>query len=221
MNSDLQSLIERASDLQEKVNEEINSPKKKKKKNNTSVGFCNKYCCSEDEEKWLCKFADAPLIFDEETQRLIGLRDSLKQVEDMLIHLQKMRAWHFINRQVAEKQVEESRAILMEKVSDYGGKPHSVINELNSSFGNGRSAFAGWRLNKKKTNCFLLCCMKFLFPLPETWQGVIGGAAKVIAASITVSSTVYFCRRRPQYCRSSIDIRNIPNSHLDVFKGRG
>lgn len=91
MHSDLQSLIERACDLQEKVNEEININSKKNNDNNNNnciVGFCSEYYCSGDEDKWFCKSSDMPLLFDEETHRLIGLRDSLKQVEDMLIHLQ-------------------------------------------------------------------------------------------------------------------------------------
>ncbi|XP_054782564.1 uncharacterized protein LOC129289820 isoform X2 [Prosopis cineraria] len=188
-NTDLQSLIERARDLQDKLNQEIKKNKEE-----------NKYHSSQDHEnQWFCKFSETPLILHDETQRLIGSRDSLKQVEDMLIHIQ-----------VAVNQVEESRAILMQKVSDYEGKPYSVIDELDSSFGN-------WSFNKKRTNCFLLCCMKFLCN-PETWQRVVGGAAKLIAASITVSSTVYFCRRRHQsQCCRSIEI----NSHFDVYKGRG
>ena len=71
LHKDLQSLIERASNLDDRLNEETKS----------SVSFCN-HC---PEHGRFCKIENTLL---EERDRLIACRDLLKELEDMLIYLQ-------------------------------------------------------------------------------------------------------------------------------------
>ncbi|KAF7826145.1 plastid division protein PDV1 [Senna tora] len=131
-----------------------------------------------------------------------------------------MRGWHMINMHAAVNQLEESREILMEKVSEYEGRPLGVIQELNASFGNGRRDFVDEK--RKSNSSFLHGCMEFLCNQGR-WQRVIGAAAKVIAVSMSVSCTLQFCGTKLQSCTSrGSTMRSVPNNfQIDVLKGRG
>lgn len=74
MKNHLQALIERAKDLNERVSDEIN---------NSCSNFCR--FCSENGCYCGVTAAEAPF---QERQRFISIRDSLKNVEKMLLFLQ-------------------------------------------------------------------------------------------------------------------------------------
>ncbi|OMO64346.1 hypothetical protein CCACVL1_21837 [Corchorus capsularis] len=72
-NKKLQSLIERAWALHDKLNDEIEN----------SISFC-RFCS--DHGRY-CDIKQTPF---EEKERLITIRDSLKDVENLLLHLQAL-----------------------------------------------------------------------------------------------------------------------------------
>ena len=77
VNKSLQILSERACYLCDRVNDEIY------KYNESTTSFCR--VCSVNDR--YCKIGETPLTF-EESESLITIRDSLKDVENMIIFLQ-------------------------------------------------------------------------------------------------------------------------------------
>ncbi|KAI4355190.1 hypothetical protein L6164_003984 [Bauhinia variegata] len=206
LNKDLQSLIERACNLHDRINEEIN---------NSNVSFCK--CCSE--HGWFCKISETPF---EERERLIACRDSLKEVENLLIYIQKLRSWQLINKHAALNRLEESRSVLIEKVAQYHGRAINVIKELKALFGDEKTGF-DWILKdgnkkiepraqkeKRQSSNFVLCCIGC------GWKKAVGNAAKLIVISLSVYSTLHSYRTRHKYFRSN---RNMI-SHMNSAQGQ-
>ncbi|KAK9279746.1 hypothetical protein L1049_013428 [Liquidambar formosana] len=233
-NENLQSLVERAWALHESISDEINS---------NSVSFCR--LCSEYGR--YCGIAETPF---EERERLIAIRDSLKDVENKLIFLQRTNSWQLTDRHAALTRLEESRIGLIDKVTQHQGRALDVMTELNSCFGNGKTAF-NWNLKdtmekrvktsaasnsgKKGILGFVICCFRILIS-PWKWQKGTGLTVKLVAASASVSSLIHFYRTRQQCSNSQRKVLSFVNSTeagrgdfqltiskspLDVFNGRG
>ncbi|KAJ6675259.1 hypothetical protein OIU85_011424 [Salix viminalis] len=153
----------------------------------------------------------------QEKEGLVAIKDSLKEVANVLMILQRLRSCQPIDRQEALTRLEEGRLILMEKVSQYRGRPLGVVEELNACFSNGKTVF-DWNLSQKrkikgddfnvqeekrtKTAGFVVCWIRMLFNRWR-WQKAIGVAAKLILVSASVSSTVKFCHGEPLHCCGS------------------
>lgn len=162
--------------------------------------------------------------------------------------MQRLQSWQLRDRNAALIRLEESRSNLMEKVTQYQGRPIDVVKELNSCFNNGKTAF-DWKLNEKmkmeaastahkdkgRITNFLICCTRMLFD-PRKWQKAVGVAAKLIVVSASISSTVNFCHARRQCCSSQRKVisfvkttdaqtkhatLSLSISPLDVLYGRG
>ncbi|KDP28524.1 hypothetical protein JCGZ_14295 [Jatropha curcas] len=228
LKGDLQSLIDRASALLDGLSREI--------KNSNSL--CN--LCAQNG-----RFGDFADTSFEDRDKLISIRDSLKQVRDLLVFLQRLRSWQLIDRHAAFNRLEESRTILREKVKEYKGRSDDAIKELN--------AF-DWRLNgkiknkavedskvnnnnklkRRRTGQFIICCIRMLFE-PWKWQNkAFMVAVKLAVISASISSTVRLCHAKQQYCSnpqrkvvsfveksSTVVIPSLSTSPLDVFYGRG
>ncbi|XP_030541026.1 uncharacterized protein LOC115748622 isoform X2 [Rhodamnia argentea] len=110
LNGDLQGLIERAWALKETIDGDINS----------SFRYCN-FCLRHGHN---CDIAGTAY---KETERLTAMRDSLKDVESMLIYLQRLRSWQHLDRRTALARLEDSRSVLIENVSQYQGRPLDVV----------------------------------------------------------------------------------------------
>ncbi|XP_015889372.3 uncharacterized protein LOC107424146 [Ziziphus jujuba] len=208
---DLQFLVEKAWSLHGRLNGEIKN----------SISFCR--FCPEHGRNF--HIAETP--FDER-ERLIIIRDSLKEVEDNLMFLQSLGSWQVRERHAALTHLEERRLDLIEKVTKYPGRELDVVRELYACFGNENAE----RLKRKKTEKFLSCCNNVgKFIVPWKWQNVVGIAVKFLLVSASISSLVPSYRIKHLFKSSSTKIpsicmvdsttrrpRKIP---LDVFYGRG
>ncbi|KAJ9681275.1 hypothetical protein PVL29_020247 [Vitis rotundifolia] len=230
MKNYLQALIERARALNEKVSDEINTS-------------CSSFCRFCSESGCYCGDAETPF---EERQRLIAIGDSLKNVEKMLVFLQKLESWQHMDQNSALAQLEESRLFLIQKVTQHQGRSLQVLEELNALFGNGESGF-GWNLKEKmeekgdadngqkRSSNFFISCFQILVH-PWKWKKAAGIAVRLIAVSVSISSTIHLYRTRQQYRTSQTKFLALmnskeagkneflfttPNSPLDVFFGRG
>ncbi|KAL9385346.1 hypothetical protein Peur_022356 [Populus x canadensis] len=197
---DLQTLIERAWGLHDGLAEEIK---------NINIYFCR--FCSEHGRYY--SIVETPF---QEKEGLIAIKDSLKEVGNVLMILQRLRSWQPIDRQEAITRLEGSWLILMEKVAQYQGRPLAVVEELNACFSNGKTVF-DWKLSEKRkikrdgsnveeekrmtTAGFVVCWIRMVFN-QWRWQKAIGVAAKLIFVSASVSSTVKFCHGRLHCCCS-------------------
>ncbi|KAA8520715.1 hypothetical protein F0562_015013 [Nyssa sinensis] len=219
-NKNLQILIERAWAMNDRIRDKIQD---------NSFSFCR--LCSE--HGLFCGIAETPL---EERERLIAIRDSLKDVENMLVFLQRLKSWQKRDQHAAHTRLEESRLILMEKVTQYRGRTLDVIEELNACFGDGRTAY-NWNLQrtmekKKRISSFLFDCIKSVIN-PWNWHRI---AIKLTVVSAIISSTIKFYQTRKDYDSTGRRILSIvdsttagkkdflltaPNSPLDVSYGRG
>ncbi|KAJ9171476.1 hypothetical protein P3X46_014840 [Hevea brasiliensis] len=225
----LQALIERAGALQDGLSDEIRD--------------CYSFCrlCSENGR--LCHIAETSV---QERERLIAIRDSLREVGDVLMLLQRLRSWQIIDTHAALNRLEESRIILIEKVKQFPGRSLDVVKELNAWFNNGKITdfdlnWNGEIKNKADSNIhnnkekgtrsrFVSFCIGILFG-PCNWQKAIGVAAKLVVVSASISSTVRLCHaRKQQYCSSFVEsaaapikqtVPSLTDRHLDVFYGRG
>ncbi|PON34140.1 hypothetical protein PanWU01x14_346830 [Parasponia andersonii] len=119
-NKELKCLIERAGALHGRLNYEIEE----------SIKFC-RFC---SEHGRFCDVADQTPF--EERERSIVIRDSLKQVQNILLFLQKLESWQLKERHEALTRLEESRLGLTDLVRRYQGKAPDVLRELNACFGN-------------------------------------------------------------------------------------
>ncbi|XP_059637707.1 uncharacterized protein LOC132279697 [Cornus florida] len=231
LNKNLHSLIERARTLHDKMSDKIQDD---------SISFCR--LCSEHGR--YCGITETP---SEERERLITIRDSLKDVEDMLLVLQRLKLRHENDEYQALVYLEERRVILMEKVNQYRGREVDVVEELNACFGNGRSAY-NWNLEmtmekkndrvvtKSRISSFLINCIRSLIN-PWNWHNTARIAMKYIVVSASISSTMNFYRSRQKYECSGTKILRVMdstragkqdvlvstalNTPLDVSCGRG
>ncbi|KAK4847446.1 hypothetical protein QYF36_001988 [Acer negundo] len=220
----LQSLIERAGDLHDRLNNEIDS----------SIGFC-RFCL---ETGRYCDVGETPF---EERYRLIAIRDSLKELQNMLMFLQKLQSWQMMDMDAGLTRLEQSRLNLIEQVTAYQGRTElDVLKELNSCFGdlNGKKKPELDVQNGKRRNAnFVACCIRFCLN-PWKWQKAVGIAVKLILVSASISTTIQFYQSRKKYCSSqrrilsfvesteadkndAHTVRTISKNPLDVFHGRG
>ncbi|CAK7348768.1 unnamed protein product [Dovyalis caffra] len=207
LREDLQKLIERAWGLHDGLTEEIK---------NINSSFC-RFC---SEHGRYCDRVENPF---QEKEGLIAIKDSLNEVGNALMRLQRLRSWQPIDRQEALARLEESRLILKEKVAQHQGRPLDVVEELNECFSNGKTVF-DWRLSEKKkikgddsnvqeekrrmTAGFVVCWIRMLFN-PWRWQKAVGVAAKLILFSASISPTVKFCHSRLHCCGSQRKVLSI------------
>ncbi|GMI73632.1 hypothetical protein HRI_001032500 [Hibiscus trionum] len=222
---ELQTLIETAWALHDRLNHEIDS----------SISFCRH--CS-DHGRY-CDIGQTPF---EERKRLIGIRDSLIDVENALLHFQKLQTWQLTDRHSVLGRLEQSRLFLIKQVTQYKGRPLDVVKELSACFGNddNKTSVASdvegtGRSTGRGLSGFLFCWFSVLFN-PWKWQNAVGVAVKLIL----ISSTIQFYHSKQQSCsnsqRKSIvsgmyskekeaekldSLLTLSKMPLDVFCGRG
>ncbi|XAR62995.1 hypothetical protein NMG60_11022772 [Bertholletia excelsa] len=230
----LRILIERASALHDEISDRI-------KGSSTDVSFC-RFCF--EQGQYCCGFSETTSL--EEREGLVAIRDSLKNVENMLQFLQKMNSLQRKDRSEALARLEESRLTLMEKVARYRGRGAlSVLEELSSYFAEVETA-RGWNLKKIIENLDetklplsqkeityshpLIRSLKCLL-CPWSWHRM---AIKFVLVSASISLVSNWCRGR-QGCQSSDRRSILPfvgctgaerskvalTGPLDVFHGRG
>ncbi|XP_057498517.1 uncharacterized protein LOC130783028 [Actinidia eriantha] len=188
-----------------------------------------------------CGVSDTPL----ERESLIDIRDSIKNVENMLVCLQRLNLWKEKDLYEAILRLEESRMILMEKVGKYQGRKIEVVEELNSCFGDGKFSH-NWNLKRlvekmtepprsRKGNSHFLVHWIWSFLNPWNWNWnwnwhkSAGVALKLVLISASISYTMRFCssRRKIQSFGGSKTakeknfIQIDSKITLDVFHGRG
>ncbi|KAK8480615.1 hypothetical protein V6N13_100272 [Hibiscus sabdariffa] len=193
----LQTLIETAWALHDRLNHEIDN----------SINFCRH--CS-DHGRY-CNIGQTPF---EERKRLIAIRDSLKDVENTLLHFQKLQAWQLTDRHSVLSRLEQSRLFLIKQVTQYEGRPLDVVKELGVCFGNddnktstdsdveGTVKKNEGRIMRRGLSGFLFCWLRVLFN-PWKWQNAVGIAVKLILISASLSSTIQFYHSKQQSCSDS------------------
>lgn len=234
LNGDLQGLIERAWALKDAIDGEINN----------SFGYCS-FCSRHGHN---CDVAGTAY---KERERLSAIRDSLKNVESMLMYLQRLRSWQHLERHAALARLEDSRSVLLENVSQYQGRPLDVVRELNACFSDRKMVFnkiksrdqkekrndnpADLKPHKRPGLGFIACCFKLLLS-PWKWQEAVGIAVKLVVVSASISSTMSFISCKQQKWSSSkefVSLRDpteggkdgslvgISKRPLHVLSGRG
>uniref|UniRef100_A0A1J3HC81 Plastid division protein PDV2 n=1 Tax=Noccaea caerulescens TaxID=107243 RepID=A0A1J3HC81_NOCCA len=95
-------------------------------------------------------------VEEEESERLLRIRDALESLESQLAALQNLRQRQQYEKQVALSEIDYSRKMLLEKLKDYKGKEFEVLREA--------STFAGERVDYE--NDLLLPPYPVHSPLP-------------------------------------------------------
>ncbi|XP_038995543.1 uncharacterized protein LOC120119807 [Hibiscus syriacus] len=220
----LQTLIVRAWDLHDRLNNEIDK----------SISFC-RHCSDQGR---FCDIGQTPF---EERKRLIAIRDSLKDVENTLLHFKKLQAWQLRDKHSLLCRLEQSRFFLAKQVTQYEGRPLDVVKELNACFAPIESDVEGTvkknegRSTRRGLSGFLFCWLRVIFN-PWKWQNVVGIAVKLVLVSASLSYTIQFYHSKQQsrrnsrrklivsamYSKEKLDsILTISNMPLDVSCGRG
>ncbi|KAL3517253.1 hypothetical protein ACH5RR_024155 [Cinchona calisaya] len=189
----LNSLIERTWDLHIRMNERIHYE---------SVSFCKQclFCCGIAETKV------------EERRRLIAIRDSLKDFQDMLVFVQTLESSKQQHENAAFARLEASRLLLVEKINQFpvNGKEVDVLEELN-----------------------IWCLFN-----PWNWYKTAKMAIKLVVVSTLVSSSIDVYRSRQHFIRppkkilwpkdrqmiagkTEFLLKDDSISHIDVVQGRG
>ncbi|XP_017251462.1 uncharacterized protein LOC108222082 isoform X2 [Daucus carota subsp. sativus] len=176
--------------------------------------------------------AESPLL-EEQKQRLIAIKDSLKDVDNMLVVLQRMQSHQRQQCQEAFIKLEKSRKHLIENIKHFqeqGGKLN-VIEELNACFRNENTEKQVHELKVDDDNSrvFTNCVRGFFNPL--NWHGTAKTAITLALISVSVTSTYNFRQSRQENrCASStgsVIARNFDflaidsDSPMDVSYGRG
>ncbi|KAI3411211.1 uncharacterized protein J3R85_018259 [Psidium guajava] len=234
LNGDLQGLIERAWALKDTIDGEINN----------SFRYCN-FCLGHGH----C--GDIAGTAHKERERLTSIRESLKDVESMLLYLQRLRSWQHWERHTGLARLEDSRSVLIENVSQYQGRPLDVVRELNACFSDGKTVSnkiksrdqmakrnndpADIKRRKRPGLGFLLCCCKILLS-PWKWHKAVRITAKLVVVSASISSMMSFisCKQQKWSCRKGFaslmlpteagekgSLASISKRPLQVLSGRG
>ncbi|CAN6568273.1 unnamed protein product [Malus baccata var. baccata] len=137
-----------------------------------------------------CDIAEAPF---EERNRLIAIRDQVKEVENSFVFLQ-----------ASSISLEESKQNLVAKVADYKGRRKlDVLTELKCMFWQERLKImsdepaGGVHSTRFLTNCI----RKLLFSWK--WQKVVGIAVKLVMVSASISFVIAACKTRQLLYTSS------------------
>ncbi|XP_009595064.1 uncharacterized protein [Nicotiana tomentosiformis] len=220
-NKDLHILTERAGILHDKITQKIYYE---------GLHFCRD--CAEHGR--YCGIADLRI---EDKEKLIAIRDSLKEIQNMLEFYQTLqsRQQRLYNGAVA--RLEESRMLLLEKINKYPtwGSKLDLIEELRECLVEGKVAFPENLAeskekkiedeNKKKTSSsFLVICIRGLFN-PWNWFRTTRIAAiALIVASASISSPVNLYRNKLQI-KENISVSRMkieyPDCQLAVSYGKG
>ncbi|XP_059318208.1 uncharacterized protein LOC132068589 [Lycium ferocissimum] len=161
---DLNNLSERAGVLHDEIDDKIHCEE---------INFC-RHCA---EHGRLCGIAD---LTEEDKEKLIAIRDSLKDVQNMLQFYQTLVSRQQRHNKGALVRLEASRMLLIKKLNNYPtwGKKSDVIEELKEYFGQGKVALFPENLveteqkqiedEKEKKKNFLISCIRGLFN-PWNW----------------------------------------------------
>ncbi|KAJ8900445.1 hypothetical protein K2173_025222 [Erythroxylum novogranatense] len=187
----------------------------------------------------LCRFSRhyngiAGTQFDEK-HRMLAIRDSLREVVEALMLLQRLKSWQEIDRHTALARFEESRCNLLRKVTQYQGRELQLVKELRTQFNGRKSIVYDSNLTdkvknkakegQKKTSSFLISHIKTLLT-PWKWRKAVRIAAKLIVLSATISHV-----RQQKFSSRSLltradaqtkdDVIRVPKTTLHVSYGRG
>ncbi|CAI9768857.1 unnamed protein product [Fraxinus pennsylvanica] len=207
LKNSLKILIETTWDLHVRINEKINSIN----------GF--KFCrhCS-DVHGHYCVIADDTV---EDGEKMIAIRDSLQDLYNILIYLQRMESCQKTHRDAALASLEESRQLLIERVNLCKKKASyklDVLEELTAFFGNGKTEFT-WNFKEKKIEQHKIMKKVSSFLVNTTRIGI-----ELVVVFACISSSVKFYKKRQQIYESRrkivapVDPREF---HLDVSYGKG
>ncbi|KAM5555564.1 hypothetical protein ABKV19_023474 [Rosa sericea] len=204
---------------------------------NSSSRFCN--FCSEHGGGYCDIAAEAPF---EERKRLVAIRNSLKEVENMVLFLERLDSRQMMDMNAAFNSLEESRLNLLANVTEYKGRALDVLTELNARFGHENGAPFDWDLREglKKnfepsgahhSRRFLITnCMRKVLLIPWKWQKKVGIAVKLaMSAMAAYHIRKLICtssRKRIPFVVSreagkSSSVLTISKNPLDVFCARG
>ncbi|KAL2490289.1 Uncharacterized protein Adt_25917 [Abeliophyllum distichum] len=206
MKNSLQSLIKTTWDLHVRINEKINC---------NGIKFCRQ--CSYIHGHY-CVVADDTV---EEREKMIAIRDSLQDVHNILIYLQRIESCQKTHRNAAIASLEEKRLLLIERVNQCHEKATKldVLEELKAFFGNGKKTEFTWNFKEKKIEQKILKRISS-FLLNTTRIGI-----ELVVILACISSTVKFCNKRLQnyeprreILAPAVDPREV---HLDVLYGKG
>ncbi|KAK4418601.1 hypothetical protein Salat_2272900 [Sesamum alatum] len=193
MNDDsLQILTGKTWDFHARINEKITQ---------NSFSFCShcsnhgRYCVVADKTK-------------EEREKMIAIRDSLKDLHNNLVYLQRVKSRQKKQRDEALGRLEESRRVVIERISDQWPNKErrvDVIEEINTFLGH---QFPKDKGGKVSIFSFLVQTSRFALEFG------------VMFASIYM--TVALCNKKRQQ-RETINSRMLSsnNIQLDVLCGRG
>ncbi|KAK4354023.1 hypothetical protein RND71_026217 [Anisodus tanguticus] len=160
-------LSERAGILYDEISDKIHCEE---------IYFC-RHCA---EHGRLCGLADITM---EDKEKLIAIRDSLKDVQNMLKFYQTLESRQQRHYNGALVRLEASRMLLIDKLNKYPtwGKKQDIIEELKEYFGQGKIALFSENSAeteqqkqikdekvKKNRSSFLAICIKGLFN-PWNW----------------------------------------------------
>ncbi|PNT41322.1 hypothetical protein POPTR_004G149900v4 [Populus trichocarpa] len=119
---------------------------------------------------------------DDETERLLLIRDAFESLESQLSNLQALQQQQHYEKEVALSEIEHSRKILLDKLKEYRGEDLEVIKEA--------SAFAGETVEHNNDLLLppypsrhpqsLVLNSRYLYHFPSTRNsnGIIAGEAK-------------------------------------------
>ncbi|XP_058100253.1 plastid division protein PDV1-like [Magnolia sinica] len=244
----LESLIERAWALHDKISDEI-------------YISCIEFRKFHPQHVPYGGFAESSSA---ETKSLTAIREALQVLENMLLCLQRLQSQQRTERDTALMRLEESRSSLLERIAEHHGRTLDVIEDLLAFVMNKNTIWDSKNPIKEKTNvtlqdgcsihatenrivAFLKSCLQFLsYPLKlKKAAGMAGRLAVVVAGMVSVihlyqtrqhhmirrKETMHrvkssYGRHEHSLMKSTVlgqmgFIENTPNSHLDVFYGRG
>ncbi|KAI3444452.1 hypothetical protein Pfo_001117 [Paulownia fortunei] len=217
-NDHLQILIGKTWDLHGRINEKINQ---------NSFSFCS-HCSNHGR---YCVVAESSV---DEREKMIAIRDSLKDVHNILIYLQRVKTSQKRQRDEASARLEESRKLLIERINQCPEKERKldVLKELITFVGDGKTEFPWnfkWKMDEKIEQKNVNGISSFLVHTTR-----FGLEFVVIFASLYTS--VKLCKSKQQNDRlqrevvAPVDSRMTgkleflltdSDTHLDVLCGRG
>ncbi|GER48649.1 Fructose-1,6-bisphosphatase isozyme 2 [Striga asiatica] len=196
----LQSLARRTWDLHVRINEKINQI--------NGFSFCSD--CSNHGR--YCVVAEGSL---REKEKMMSIRDSLKDVHNILIFLQGLKSSQNKQRDDALSHLEESIKIVIQRINEYpkkGRENVEVLEELITTFVNFQMKIDE---KAKHKNVFGIGRSNFVV-------GVARFGVEFVVAFASIYATVKLHNGRHKNSNKlEKDIVAPSNIHLDVLSGRG